>query len=62
MWPDRVSNPGPLSLESDPSLTVPRIPAKGKESKCVIDNNSEVTNGIDVLLLLCYRLFTDLTC
>ena len=26
MWPDRVSNPGPLALESDALLTPPRVP------------------------------------
>ena len=27
MWPDRVSNPGPLALESDALPTAPRGPA-----------------------------------
>ena len=27
MWPDRVSNPEPLALESDALLTAPRGPA-----------------------------------
>ena len=27
MWPDRVSNPGPLALESDALPTAPRAPA-----------------------------------
>ena len=27
MWPDRVSNPGPLALESDMLLTVLHSPA-----------------------------------
>ena len=27
MWPDRISNPGPLALESNAPLTAPRGPA-----------------------------------
>ena len=27
MWPDRVSNPAPLTLESDVIPTAPRVPA-----------------------------------
>ena len=29
MWPDRVSNPGPLALESDALPTAARDPANG---------------------------------
>ena len=31
MWPDRVSNPGPLAFESDALLTALRCPAEPLE-------------------------------
>ena len=33
MWPDRVSNPGPLTYESGALPTAQRGPAKGKRSR-----------------------------
>ena len=35
MWPDQVSNPGPLALESDMLLTVLHGPAYMSGSNCV---------------------------
>ena len=35
MWPDRVSNPGPLTYQSGALLTVLRCPAVPKEKQVV---------------------------
>ena len=35
MWPDRVSNPGPLTYESGALLTVLRGPAISLRGRCV---------------------------
>ena len=46
MWPDRVSNPGPLTYESDALPTALRGPAKnikGKEEQTILTNN-EITD------------------
>ena len=37
MWPDRVSNPGPLALESDALQTALRGPTKGSFQCSVTD-------------------------
>ena len=50
MWPDRVSNPGPLALESDALLTAARGPAQYYKlliSRTLISQNNlfEVPQG-----------------
>ena len=49
MWPDRVSNPGPLTHESGALLTALRSPAS------IFAKYIKVTRIIFVFLFVCHR-------
>ena len=61
MWPDRVSNPGPLVLASDALLTAPRRQANNLDRTCVANATipsfnfrRSVSSGEDFLRFLPY--------
>ena len=64
MWPDRVSNPGPLTYESGALPTVLRGPASAKEHRYMIVKSNRrvcVLTRADNIVTSIYRFFNKCT-